>query len=547
MLNTDITTRYADGLDGAAGPSGGPGAGGGGGDRADAAGLRRGGLPRGTRGAAHGVLRPGVDGRAVLLGRRSCWSARGRSPASWPRRSTAPCTDESVPPLVATLTERVGRRAVERLADGRLGDLRDAARRPVPGQHCRGPHLGGHDVTAAVPAPGGVPEHAAGTAARGTTRRQPTRRAPPGGRRAAPLAPDRVALLPPRVGAGTRAARSRGPARSPTCARATRVGDQDVVPQPAELVDGRAGPRLDHQLRAGLARVERGRERGGVPGGRVDGGLQVHPVHGVVEEEDELPLVLLVTHRACRRTAASRPGSRTTVTAWCVVACRARACWAALPRARTSAPASQGRTRASAMVGELCNHPPDGVAEMTFPHRSATSMWQVSPRVVPPRTDERLAVPKTAGEPFASRRSPGEPPPSVGSPIPNPTGAVPPSSTYFGSRPSPLRSDGPASAPTSFSPLGRVARVKQGGEVGAVAVVGVPVGEGQLRDLHRRGGSASAVAGSGSVAECLQHGELLQQRRPLAPRADLVHLPPEHVKAHGGLVGWLARKPGRRR
>src|SRR6266545_1052005 len=35
------------------------------------------------------------------------------------------------------------------------------------------------------------------------------------------------------------------------------------------------------------------------------------------------------------------------------------------------------------MAGELCNHPPEGVAEIMFPHRSTTSMWQVSPDVVP--------------------------------------------------------------------------------------------------------------------------------------------------------------------
>ena len=37
----------------------------------------------------------------------------------------------------------------------------------------------------------------------------------------------------------------------------------------------------------------------------------------------------------------------------------------------------------SGIAGELCSHPPLGVAEIMLPHRSTTSTWQVSPRVTP--------------------------------------------------------------------------------------------------------------------------------------------------------------------
>ena len=37
----------------------------------------------------------------------------------------------------------------------------------------------------------------------------------------------------------------------------------------------------------------------------------------------------------------------------------------------------------SGMVGELCSHPPLGVADIIFPQRSTTSTWQVSPRMPP--------------------------------------------------------------------------------------------------------------------------------------------------------------------
>jgi len=39
----------------------------------------------------------------------------------------------------------------------------------------------------------------------------------------------------------------------------------------------------------------------------------------------------------------------------------------------------------SGIVGELCSQPPLGVAEIMLPQRSTTSMWQVSPLVLPSR------------------------------------------------------------------------------------------------------------------------------------------------------------------
>src|SRR6266581_8327608 len=90
---------------------------------------------------------------------------------------------------------------------------------------------------------------------------------------------------------GGRVAADRGqPAERP------RLGDDHQVAAAAQALErGGAEPLLNHDL-AGtvLPGPERARERGGVEGGRVDGGLEVEAEVDVVEEQPERPLVLLV-------------------------------------------------------------------------------------------------------------------------------------------------------------------------------------------------------------------------------------------------------------
>ena len=59
----------------------------------------------------------------------------------------------------------------------------------------------------------------------------------------------------------------------------------------------------------------------------------------------------------------------------------------------------------SGIVGELCSQPPLGVAETRLPQRSTTSMWQVSPRVVPSRCTVGSPVVTSAAHPVASPAS----------------------------------------------------------------------------------------------------------------------------------------------
>ena len=81
------------------------------------------------------------------------------------------------------------------------------------------------------------------------------------------------------------------------------------------------------------------------------------------------------------------------------------------------------------IAGEDCNHPPEGVAAIMFPHRSTTSMWQVSPRTAPESSAPASASvtanmwpdpPANAFATFAapSDDDPPEAPGTVGSPPP---------------------------------------------------------------------------------------------------------------------------------
>src|SRR5690625_418866 len=65
------------------------------------------------------------------------------------------------------------------------------------------------------------------------------------------------------------------------------------------------------------------------------------------------------------------------------------------------------------IAGEDCNHPPDGVADTTLPHRSTTSRWQVSPR--PARSEADKLAPGTSipGTSIPGTSTPGVDPPAA--------------------------------------------------------------------------------------------------------------------------------------
>ena len=118
-----------------------------------------------------------------------------------------------------------------------------------------------------------------------------------------------------------------------------------------------------------------------MPGRRIDRLLELHPAAEVAKQEVQLPLVLLVT---AWRTARQD---------WICAVSMAMS----VSRVWTSAFIIGGSDDASpsssqnicrrvvvqkprrGITGEPCSQPPLGVAEIRFPHLSATSMWQVSP------------------------------------------------------------------------------------------------------------------------------------------------------------------------
>src|SRR4051812_44319694 len=129
----------------------------------------------------------------------------------------------------------------------------------------------------------------------------------------------------------------------------------------------------------------------GVEVGRVDRLLQVETAVDAVEEDVQSPLLLLVAAgRAVRepRLAVTQDEPRRQRCA------RSRArderrCEALLePDICARDPSGQP---SAGIVGELWSQPPEGVAEKTFPNRSATSRWTVSPRVGSPTPSETVS------------------------------------------------------------------------------------------------------------------------------------------------------------
>ena len=198
------------------------------------------------------------------------------------------------------------------------------------------------------------------------------------------------------------------------------------------------------------------------------------------------------------------------------------------------------------MTGELCSQPPLGVAEIMLPQRSTTSRWQVSPRVTP--------LWSTVGSPSAASRWLAAAARGSGR-----AGAA------QGGQPG-LAAVGRAGPQLE---AGRVADQLQPGrgvrrgeqrvqrDRRGVAVPGLPVGEGQLGHLDHPVHSVHSGRDPGRVVERVEHGQLLQQHRPLPPRAGLVHHHvPERVRGRrlvgGGERGHVGagerrRGGGRRR
>ena len=317
---------------------------------------------------------------------------------------------------------------------------------------------------------------------------------------------------------------SRAPRSNPSGARETalrRPSDQsstthDVVPARAQRVDRvRRHPALDlDPPRLGLARIERAREVRRVEHRRVDRRLQVAPVHRVGEEELERPLVLLVA--AGRAERQHRP----------VVAHRQRR----RQRRPRPPPAHQRRrqpllepehlrARAEAeaepaIAGELCSQPPLGVADTRLPKRSATSRWQVSPRVGSPAP----AAARTAARPHG-RQPPAEPRAQLA------RGLV------AHQRPPRRR------VPGREQPLQRHRR--------RVPVPRLAVGERELRALEHRVDVVDAE--ERPELEPVEQRELLQEHRPLAPRPGLEHRPAAEVAARPAPRPSPRTPPDRRR
>ena len=179
-------------------------------------------------------------------------------------------------------------------------------------------------------------------------------------------------------------------------------------------------------------------------------------------------------------------------------------------------------------MGELCSQPPLGVAETRLPQRSTTSMWQVSPRVVPSRCTVGSPVVTSAVRPVASparractwRDNRGSRPP--GRPGRTPASAVSPTSaarsaTYSGASSSSSRHRAPVAEP------------------------GLAVGHRQLPALGDRVDARPRVGVQRLGAQLVEHRQHLEQRGTLAPQVGLRDLHAVPLRDDRVLPGRLER------
>ncbi len=196
--------------------------------------------------------------------------------------------------------------------------------------------------------------------------------------------------------------------------------------------------------------------------------------------------------------------------------------WARVPRQKPS----------SGIVGEACSHPPLGVAEIMLPQRSTTSMWQVSPLVLPSRS--------TVGSPVVA---------SVGRDVDTPASTRRTCSASRGSRPpgAPGRNSVSAAEPTSAARSWTYAGPSRSSTVSGEASP-YQASRSAITSFQTSvtAWTPSAVSGSSAVGpRVVQHGQRLEQGGPLTPQpglGDLHALPLVHRRRlPGGLVGGEVR------
>ena len=258
-----------------------------------------------------------------------------------------------------------------------------------------------------------------------------------------------------------------------------------------------------------LARIERAREVRGVEGRRVDRLLQVHPAQHVVEQEAQLPLVLLVA--AGRAERHDRRPSRS---------------------ARLGDSVVRGRRRGRSVFGSpscsqaICTRVPSGKPERrdrpatsAASRRSAwprpgcrtgrpRSTWQVSPRVSPVRDTVGSDV---VGVVLVRRAGAARPRSGRGRAAPGCARPACPGAAVVG-----------ASSPTSARRSSRSRpRAARPAAPRASRRTRPPGRRRRAWRTRRRCGRSRRVPGR--EVEPVQQRELLQQHRPLAPRAGLAH------------------------
>ena len=181
-------------------------------------------------------------------------------------------------------------------------------------------------------------------------------------------------------------------------------------------------------------------------------------------------------------------------------------------------------------TGELCSQPPLGVAETRLPHRSATSRWQVSPRVSPAVDDGGFAGARRRGRGAAAADA-GQPRlPAVGR-----AGVE-----TVGDRP--VAEERPALVGVRRGEQ----RVERDVDVRRVAVPGLAVGEGELRGLGQQVDEVGRGGVEGGEVGAVEQGELLQERRSLAPRPGLEDGGAVVVERRPAPRRWPASRPGPR-
>ncbi len=176
------------------------------------------------------------------------------------------------------------------------------------------------------------------------------------------------------------------------------------------------------------------------------------------------------------------------------------------------------------MTGELCSQPPLGVADTRLPNRSATSRWQVSPgpssgAAMPPLVPALTAV----GSPVPARSR------LVAAPGEEAAGAKAASAKPGSRGATPSGAPG-RSAPEACSPTSALRAAAYSADSSAASGTGVCRGSPYHASRSAKASLAASVTAWMKAAlpgwqvvdaQAVQQGQLLQEYRPLAPRAGL--------------------------